>query len=94
MAHIVLERFAVGRIPSINALTAAFVVSMIAWPLRVLPALAESSPGSAGQGLMGLAGLLTMMSLGLTAFVCTRTAMAAARPRPMTVVGMPAPVSR
>ena len=94
MAHIVLERFAVGRIPSINALTAAFVVSMIAWPLRVLPALAESSPGSAGQGLMGFAGLLTMMSLGLTAFVCTRTAMAAARPRPMTVVGMPAPVSR
>lgn len=94
MAHIVLERFAVGRIPSINALTAAFVVSMVAWPLRVLPALTESSPGSVAQGLMGVAGLLTMLSLGLTAFVCARTALAAAKPRPMTVVGMPAQVSR
>ena len=94
MAHIVLERFAVGRIPSINALTAAFVVSMAAWPLRVLPALTESSPGAVGQGLMGLAGLLTMLALGLTAFVCARTALVAARPRPMTVVGMPAQVSR
>lgn len=90
MAHIVLERFAVGRIPSVNALTAAFVLSMVAWPLRVLPALVESSPGPAGQGLMGLAGMLTMASLGLTAFVCVRTALAVARPRPMTVVGLPA----
>lgn len=90
MAHIVLERFGIGRIPSVNALTSAFVVAMIAWPLRVLPALTESSPGDFGQSVMGLAGALTMLSLGLTAFVCIRTALATARPRVMTMVGHPA----
>ncbi|HNM78240.1 MAG TPA: hypothetical protein PKI89_07750 [Tepidiformaceae bacterium] len=90
MAHIVLERFGIGRIPNVNALTGAFIVAMVAWPLRILPALTDSAPGSVGQGLMGLSGALMMVSLALTAFVCARVAYLASRPRTMTVVGLPA----
>jgi len=75
MAHIVLARFGAGFIPHENLLTAAFALLALAWPLRVLPALGTEAPGEAGQVLMALAGVLTMVALGLTAFVSARTAM-------------------
>jgi hypothetical protein len=80
MAHIVLERFGTGEIPNVNLLTAAFVLAMVAWPLRVLPALPSDSPDDLAQGLMALAGVVTMLSLGFTAFVCARTAAATRAP--------------
>lgn len=74
MAHIVLARFGTGYIPFENVLTTGFVLSVVAWPLRVLPALISESPGEAGQGLMGLAAILTMAALACTMVVCFQVA--------------------
>ncbi len=79
MAHIVLARFAVGFVPWERALTASFVFLVVAWPLRVVPALIGEATSAAGEGLLGLAGVLTMVGLALLALVCARTALLAAR---------------
>ncbi|MCC7365063.1 MAG: hypothetical protein IT303_11890 [Dehalococcoidia bacterium] len=63
MSDVVLARFATGRIPREKLLVVAFAVLIVAWPLRVVPALIEDAPGDAGRGLMGLAGVLTMVAL-------------------------------
>ena len=80
MAHIVLERFGTGSIPFRNLLTTGFVLSMVAWPLRVGPALLSEAPGEVAQGLMGTAGFLTMAALGCTMVVCFQTAARARAP--------------
>ncbi len=89
MAHIVLARFGAGYIPSANLLTAGFVLLVVAWPLRVLPALVGDTPGEAAQGLMALAGVLTMAALVLTATVCVRTAVITGRPVQQILRAMP-----
>lgn len=74
MAHIVLARFGTGSVPHENLLTAGFVLLLVAWPLRVLPALASDPPGDFARGLMAAAGLLTMAALTLIAVSAARTA--------------------
>jgi len=73
MAHIVLARFATGRLLWENRLTAGFVCLVAATPLRVLPVLFTSSPGSAGKYLLATAALLTTVGLGLVAAVAMHT---------------------
>jgi hypothetical protein len=80
MAHIVLARFGTGFVPNENVLTAAFILLVVAWPLRVIPALPAEAPGDLARGLMGLAGVLTMVGMAMTAFVCARTAILTGRP--------------
>mgnify|MGYP001770108458 CR=1 FL=1 len=70
-------------------LTAGFVLLVVAWPLRVLPALVGDTPGEAAQGLMALAGVLTMAALVLTATVCVRTAVITGRPVQQILRAMP-----
>jgi uncharacterized protein involved in response to NO len=79
MAHIVLARFGTGRVVAENALTAAFVVLMVAWPLRVLPVLFSDSPGAGARHVLGAAGALAFVALALFAFVAARNALAIAR---------------
>lgn len=67
MAHIVLERFGTGRIPRQNWLTAGFWLLVVAWPLRVLPALFTDAPAEAGQWVMALAGVLTAAAIAAAA---------------------------
>jgi hypothetical protein len=80
MAHIVLARFGTGAVPNENLLTAAFILLVVAWPLRVLPALPSEAPGEGAQGLMAAAGILTIAALAMTAFVSARTAVLTGRP--------------
>ena len=80
MSHVVLARFGTGRVEWEDALSTGFVVVWIAWPLRVVPALADQASSDAGRWLLGLAGLLAMLGLGLVAAVCLRTAWVMARP--------------
>lgn len=74
MAHIVLARFATGRLLWENRLTAAFVCLVAATPLRVLPVLFAESPGSVGKYLLATAVLFTTVGLGLMGAVAMRTA--------------------
>ena len=74
MAHIVLARFGTGRIQFENLLTAAFVLLLVAWPLRVVPALFDFPTSDVGRTLLGVAGLLVMVALALTATASARTA--------------------
>jgi hypothetical protein len=78
MAHIVLTHFGVGRVVWQNWLTAAFVLLIIAWPLRVVPPLLDRSVSSTTEGLMGIAGTLAAMGLALAAVVAARNALAIA----------------
>ena len=80
MSHVVLARFGTGVVHGERLLTAAFIILVAAWPLRALPALGSDSPGDFGQGLMGLAGVATIVGLALVATVCLRTALAVSRP--------------
>lgn len=74
MAHIVLARFGTGAIPWEPALTAAFGLAIVAWPLRVLPALLTDAPSDAGRAVMAVAGIVLMAALALVAAVTARTA--------------------
>lgn len=78
MAHIVLERFGTGRIPRKNWLTAGFWLLVVAWPLRVLPALFTDAPAEAGQWVMALAGVLTAAAIAAAA-VASLSVVAAVR---------------
>ncbi|MBA4181050.1 MAG: hypothetical protein C0506_10720 [Anaerolinea sp.] len=80
MAHVVLARFGTGRVEWENALTTAFVLVWLAWPLRVVPALFDQASLDAGRWLFALAGVLAMAGLGLVAAVCLRTALVMVRP--------------
>lgn len=79
MAHVVLERFLIGRLFGASWLTAAFVLLMIAWPMRVLPPLVDGGGGEVTQGLMGTAGVLTAAALLIAAAVAVQNAIAAER---------------
>jgi len=74
MAHIVLARFGVGFVPWEHALTASFVLLVIAWPLRVVPALLGADLTGGGSWPASTAGLLTFAALALVAAVCARVA--------------------
>jgi len=75
MAHVVLARFGTGHVAWEALLTAAFAVLMVAWPLRVVPALLSNSPGPAGRSLLGAAAVLTALALAGTAAVAAANAM-------------------
>jgi uncharacterized protein involved in response to NO len=76
MAHIVLARFGTGHVLSENWLTAAFVLLMVAWPLRVLPVLLSDSPGAGARHVLGAAGAVAFVALALFALVAARNALA------------------
>lgn len=80
MSQVVLARFGTGRVHGERLLTTAFIVLVVSWPFRVVPALTENGPGDFGRGLMALAGAATMVALALVAIVCLRTALAVSRP--------------
>jgi hypothetical protein len=79
-AHIVLARFGTGSLPKENALTFAFILVIVAWPMRVAPGLFVDVPSDAGRMVIGMAGLLTATGLGLAAFVCATVALHIRRP--------------
>ncbi len=82
MSHIVLARFGTGTLPWPRVLTTAFVVVVVAWPLRVVPVL-NGPPSDLGRLLLVTSGLLVMAGLVLVAAVSARTAfLVAARHRP------------
>lgn len=78
MAHIVLAHFGVGRVLWQNWLTAAFVLLVVAWPLRVLPPLLDRNVSSTTEGVMGVAGSLAALGLALAAIAAARNALAIA----------------
>ncbi len=79
MSHVVLERFLIGRLAGERWLTAAFVMLVVAWPLRVVPPLVDGGMGEAAQGLMGTAGMLTSAALLVAAAVTAQNGVAAER---------------
>lgn len=78
MSHVVLERFGTGHLLWRDALTSAFVLLVVAWPLRVLPPLAAGGDGMAARGAMGIAGVLVAAALVLAAAVVLRNGLAVA----------------
>ncbi len=78
MSHVVLDRFLLGRLLGANWLTAAFVLLIVAWPLRTIPPLVGGL-GEASQGFMGIAGLITAVALGVAAAVAGLNAWSTAR---------------
>ena len=84
MAHIVLARFGTGIVPWQGGLTAAFMLVIAAWPLRVAPTVFGDSPSDNGKWVMAIAGILMMCGLALVAAVCARTAWLFAQPRRST----------
>lgn len=76
LSHLVLERFGIGRVLWMNALTTAFFLVAVAWPLRVFPALFVDAPGSIGRSVMGIAASFLTLGLALFAAVCIRNALA------------------
>ncbi|MEZ4503619.1 MAG: DUF2249 domain-containing protein [Dehalococcoidia bacterium] len=79
MAHVVLERFLIGRLFGETWLTIAFVLLVGAWPLRVVPPLVDSDVGATAQALMGTAGVLTSGALLIAAAVAIWNALATER---------------
>ncbi len=73
-AHIVLARFGTGRIAHENALTAAFLLLMVAWPLRVIPALFTDMPSDMGRMVIAGSGVMVAVAFAMAAFVCVATA--------------------
>jgi hypothetical protein len=65
MAHVVLERFGTGRLHRENWLTAAFILLVVAWPLRVIPVLVPDAPGDGTRHVLSTAGVLTIAGLAL-----------------------------
>jgi hypothetical protein len=91
MAHVVLARFATGAVPWEPALTLAFVLLWIAWPLRIVPVITNRAPTPTGEALFAAAGLLAMAGLALVAIVAARTAvLVARRHRSLTAAQRPA----
>ena len=74
MAHIVLARFATGRVHWEPALNMAFVLVMVSWPMRVIPALGDGAPSALERTSLGLSGVVLMAGLGLVAAVALRAA--------------------
>ena len=74
MAHIVLARFATGRVHWEPALNMAFVLVMVSWPMRVIPALGDGAPSALERTSLGLSGVVLMCGLGLVAAVALRAA--------------------
>lgn len=79
MAHVVLERFLIGRLFGDKWLTVAFVMLVIAWPMRVVPPLVDGGIGDLARGVMAAAGVLTAGALLIAAAVATWNAVAAER---------------
>jgi uncharacterized protein involved in response to NO len=79
LAHLVLERFGTGRVLWRNTLTTAFFFVVVAWPLRVGPAIAADAPGAMGRNIMGVAAAMLTVGLVLFGAVCLRNAFAFAR---------------
>ena len=79
MSHVVLQRFVTGRLLGEAWLTGAFVLLILAWPLRVAPPLLDDALGEVTQTLMGLAGVMTSAALVLAAIVAGANALAAVR---------------
>lgn len=73
-AHIVLARFGTGVVPKETVLTIAFVLVLVAWPMRVAPGLFVDAPGDMGRMVMSTAGVSTAFGLGLASFVCASAA--------------------
>lgn len=74
MAHVVLARFGTGTVSWQPALNLAFVLVMVSWPMRVLPALGDGGPSAVERTFVGLSGLVLMAGLGLVAAVALRAA--------------------
>lgn len=79
MSHVVLQRFVTGRLLGEAWLTGAFVLLILAWPLRVAPPLLDAAFGQVTQALMGLAGVMTAGALVVAAIVAGANAAAAIR---------------
>jgi len=75
MADIVLARFGTGEIAGERWLIVAFVLVVVAWPLRVVPPLITSdSAGAVYESLLGAADVLAAVGLAVVAYVCLRNA--------------------
>ncbi len=74
MSHIVLARFGTGGLEVAPALAFSFILMQIAWPLRVLPVLANDAPGDLACGIITAGGIAAAASLALLAYAAGRTA--------------------
>ena len=79
MAHVVLDRFGTGHAHWRNALTVAFALLVVAWPLRVVPPLADTGLGSGSQMVVAVAGVVAATALILAAAVSARNGLAVAQ---------------
>ncbi len=79
MSHVVLERFLIGRLVAANWLTGAFVLLMVAWPMRVAPSLLDVGGWELRQELMATAGVLTVAALLVAAAATAQNAVVAER---------------
>ncbi|GAB4321582.1 MAG: hypothetical protein Kow0010_02000 [Dehalococcoidia bacterium] len=79
MAYIVLDHFGIGRIVNERLLGIAFVLLVVALPLRVVPMVAQDAPDDAARALLGAAGVVAMAAFALAALVFARTALAIRR---------------
>lgn len=79
MAHVVLERFLIGRLVSEHWLTASSALLIIAWPMRVVPSLVGGGEWDATRGLMATAGILSAAALLIAAAVALQNAIVAER---------------
>jgi len=69
MSHIVLARFLRGHVAGARLLTVSFWLLVVAWPLRVLPALFTDSPAGPADLLFSAATTLVIAGLLLLAVV-------------------------
>ncbi|HEY4669690.1 MAG TPA: hypothetical protein VIH05_07945 [Tepidiformaceae bacterium] len=89
MSHIVLARFLRGRVDGANWLTVAFGMLLVAWPLRVLPALFTDSPAAGSDPLFSTAAGLVIGGLLLVAVVAGANALATMQALRRPVLGHP-----
>jgi hypothetical protein len=78
-AHIVLARFGTGTIFRENLLSTAFVLLMIAWPLRAAPALLVDVPSTPGRMVIATSGGIAAIAFAMAAYVCLVNARRLAR---------------
>jgi hypothetical protein len=74
MAHVVLARFGSGSIPWETALTVAFWLLILAWPMRVAPVAVDGASSTAIRTFLGIAGMLAIFAQVLVAVVAGRVA--------------------